>query len=361
MNIFLDTNIIKKAHFFRANNAQIFLKAAKLLGLKIIIPEVVIDEVFGNYRKTLIEKIDKFNAATKDLLSVIDNQKIQEFNNKELEVEAKYTEYKLWFRKLVEDNNVKILNYPDVTCQDIVQNSNESKKPFNNKGIGHKDFLIWKTICTFTTYSKPNELIFFITNNHKDFAEEGGSKTGSECEIHPELKTQLPEESPEVMIYLDLESFIKRQITPLLDGVTLEETVVISQKVNERVEDSLLEKLEYYTLYQLEGVPFADLSIGMVGPHKVFDTEIKIIDGDEILINIEGAVDLEIFGFMDKSDYYSEKTDVYISDPNWNSHVMEVSTSITTPFELLFSYSKVKDEFTGVDLILMDEISEIDY
>ena len=47
--IFLDTNIFIDAGYFRAAGAQAFLRTCRFAGFDLALPEVVLDEVRGNF------------------------------------------------------------------------------------------------------------------------------------------------------------------------------------------------------------------------------------------------------------------------------------------------------------------------
>ena len=64
---------------------------------------------------------------------------------------------------------------------------------------------------------------------------------------------------------------------------------------------------------------------------------------------------------MDKHEYYSEDfkdAGIYISDRDWNDHVMAVSSTIETPFELKLFYSPESKAVTGHSLTLPEEIED---
>jgi hypothetical protein len=68
---------------------------------------------------------------------------------------------------------------------------------------------------------------------------------------------------------------------------------------------------------------------------------------------------LEVEGYMDKHEYYAEdfdESEIFVSDPDWNDHMMEVSTTINTPFELRMVYSLEKGEVVSHSLELPEEI-----
>ena len=55
--IYLDTNIILNESYFRSHFSQAFLKACALLKIDVVVPDIVIDEVLGNYPLTLKSRL----------------------------------------------------------------------------------------------------------------------------------------------------------------------------------------------------------------------------------------------------------------------------------------------------------------
>jgi hypothetical protein len=47
-----------------------------------------------------------------------------------------------------------------------------------------------------------------------------------------------------------------------------------------------------------------------------------------------------------------------VSDPDWNDHVMAVSSTIETPFEVRLYYSPADKQISGHDLVLLEEVED---
>ena len=94
----------------------------------------------------------------------------------------------------------------------------------------------------------------------------------------------------------------------------------------------------------------------MCGGATIEDKELRKID-DELVLTVSGTVPIEVEGYMDKHVYYSEDDfeDVHVSDADWNDHVMQVSTTVETAFELSLIYSPQSKSVVGYSLTLPNE------
>jgi hypothetical protein len=98
----------------------------------------------------------------------------------------------------------------------------------------------------------------------------------------------------------------------------------------------------------------------VVGAATIEQRDLKKID-DEIVITVSGTVPLEVEGYMDKHVYYSEDfkdEDIYVSDGDWNDHVMAVSMTVETAFEVRLFYSPDEQKVIGHSVTLPQEIHD---
>lgn len=355
MRIFIDTNIIFKADFFRSTTAQSFLKAAKFLEIEVIIPDIVIDEVNGNFSKELPEKLTKFKKSYKELTELID---INEIN---INISEKIKEYEDWLDTLLEEYEVTRLPYPKVSLKTIVTESYKKKKPFKDNGDGHKDYLIWETIKQYIAEKNNDPDTFFLTNNVKDFCYKKGE---DDWPLHNHLLDQIPDDKTAPEIHRVFKDFFDTKIAPQLEGVELKSVHELTQpELYAKAQKIIESDLQDYSAYGFEGLSFCN----EVTILSAFDTnptyiELKEVNDEEILITICGSVSIEANGFIDKHDYCSgiehDNIDINVIDGNWNDHVMFVSQVINTPFEVSLSYSKEEKGITGHSIELPEEIMD---
>lgn len=347
MNIYIDTNAIIEENFFRSAYGPSLLRAAHFLGLKVYIPAIVVDEAKENFSRRLREKLRSYNKSFKELKSLI------EIESSEIDIDEKIEEYQFWLDKVLDDYGVVILSYPEVPLKDVVAESYKGKKPFKDSGEGYKDFLVWKSIQKNIKESTSSNKNYFITNNTKDFCE----NTQGVNVLHRDLLDGLEvERKPEV--YTHLKQFFNEKILPQLQGIELADIPELSKEsVEDEVQKILEEELSSYSAHGFEGVPFGNEVVAhLVSEAEIGNITLKKIDEDEVLITATGTVEVEVDGFMDKHEYYSEDyEELSLVDGDWNDHMVAVSYTLQVPYELALSYSKDAKKITENSLSLPTE------
>ncbi|WNO53178.1 PIN domain-containing protein [Stakelama saccharophila] len=348
--IFIDTNIIYTENFFRPPWVKSFLKACDILQISVVIPEVVVDEVKGNFLKEIVERYQTFQKSEKYLGRLV------ELNPNHLDITSISAKFNIFFDQLLDEHGVIVAPYPDISLKEIVKKSYEQPKPFKEGGEGHKDFLIWETVKCHILDASTSGSNILLTNNIKDFSKDDKKEKNT---LHPDLATQIEPNALRPSIHLSMKAVLDAEIMPLLEGVEIQDIPSLGQPDIEHITDSLLgDDLPQRTAFGIEGVPFSnDVSISGVGEAKIESVKLAKAD-DQIVINIAGTVEIEVDGFIDKFDFYhaEEMSGVSVWDHNWNDHVAAVSTSIETPFELSVFYSLDNNKVVSHEIVLTDEI-----
>ncbi len=347
-SVFLDTNIIIGAGFFRSAYAEGFLKGAKFRGIEVLIPEIVIDEVKGNFASDVTELFNEYKRNHKHLGKFMDMPDLN------IILDAKIDEYNNFFDKLLDDHDVIILDYPKTSSKELVVKSYEANKPFKATREGHKDYLIWQTIKECCEKHPDDVDNFFITDNKKDFCKKMQDGTFT---LHPDLATSLANIEGVPNVLSSLKDFFDLKLKPFLKTVNPKDIPNID--IEEYVKNTLNTDLLYYTALGFEDLPFgSDVSIVYVEDIPVVNKpELSEVDENDILINTSGTVLVNVSGFIDKMDYYAEDDDsIDVDDSDWNDHVMSASKCIEIPFELAISYSKKDKKITDYTIHLPTEL-----
>jgi hypothetical protein len=256
-------------------------------------------------------------------------------------------------------HGVVVTPYPDVSPKELVQQSYALKRPFKDSGEGHKDYVVWKSILAHLKGEESNLPNIFLTNNTNDFCDTDGD--GKHI-LHPDLSEQIDSPAHRPSVYTSIKSAFETELSPHLEGMTLNDIPDLGpNEIDAKVEEFLLEDLPGRSAYGLEGVPFSnEITISSVGSHSIDSIALKRVN-DEVIISVIGSVEVEVDGFIDKSDYYmseSEDQDMYVVDGNWNDHVMMVSSTVETTFEMTIFYATESGEVTGHEIALPDEIQD---
>jgi hypothetical protein len=360
--VFLDTNIFMNERFLKSADAQAFLKACKLLNISVAIPDVVVDEVKGNFPRTLSDRLASHMKTYKELAKIID------VDEPDVSIEGKTDEYNDWLDSFLKEDGIGIIPYPNITPKELVLKSYENVKPFKSTGEGHKDFMIWESIKSHIKGNVTAEPYYFLVNNPTDFCVEKLNKTDNEKSkdkewiLHPELATQFEDQAQVPTVFVTIGKFFDAIILPKLEGITIDQVPHLTiDEIDDMTTEILEKELSGYTAYGFLGVPFSnEVYANVVGETAIEDRELRKID-DGIVIVVTGTVLIEVEGYMDKHAYYSEEfedSEIYVIDGDWNDHVMAVSSTVDTPFELKLFYSPETETVTGHSLTLPDEIHD---
>lgn len=352
--VYVDTSVAINEAFLHSPYSVPFLKACGILQYAVVIPQIVVDELKGNYPKRLQEKIDAYQKSAKELGKLVD------LNAPTIDPVEAAEKFNDWLDDLILENGIRVAPYPEIPTKELVEQSYAFKKPFKESGEGHKDYILWKTILADVLGGQANPPHLFLTNNTKDFCElndEGSSV------LHMDLAKQVENPAHRPRVYTSMKGAFDAELSPNLEGITLSDVPDLGiDEINEIVANVLLDDLPQRSLFGLEGVPFSnEITISSVGSHAIDDITLKKVD-DEIIINVSGTVQVELDGFIEKSNYYLhehyEESSMYVVDGDWNDHVMWVSSTTDTPFDMTIFYSGQTSTVTGKEISLPDEIED---
>lgn len=348
MRIILDTSVIVREGYFRSGMMRALLKAAHFMEWKVLMPDVVWDELLGKAKKEIAKRAATYDKAAREL-NAITGKTIEP-----VDAASEFGDYEDWLAEEMEKFGIDFLPYPATTTKELVTKSYAGEKPFKENGDGHKDYLIWKSIVECLHNQQAATPTYFLTNNKKDFCTDGAPPIA----LHPNLASQLPE-GQSVNVYLDVGSFFDELVAPHLKGLNINQ---IPDDLANRAIELIESNLTDYSAFGFEGVPIQNEAlITVVDNAEIVKREVQSLDDDEVLVTFYCEFDAEISGFMEKSEYYSGDHDVDVWDSDWNDYVMAVSTSARLPVRVSFTYSKSEGGITGSDVDLPTEYSEIDY
>lgn len=351
--IYLDTSVAINESFLKSPFAEAFLKACAILQHTVVVPEIVLDELKGNFPKKVHEKSLPLLKAANDLGKLI------KFDVPKIVIDEAKSNYNEWMDSLVETYGIVVAPYPDIPPKELVEKSYALKKPFKESGEGHKDYVVWKTVVGEITKETATPPFIFLTNNTKDFCDIDAA--GNHI-LHSDLSSQIDDPARKPRVYTSIKGAFDAELSPSLEGLAIDDIPTLGEHdIYSMVGEFLLEDLPRRSLYGLNGIPFNDeVSISSIGEHTVDFVSLKKV-ADEVVITVNGNVEVEADGFIDKFNFYhleDGKADVFVVDGDWNDHVMLVSSTVQTPFELTVFYSTIKHEVTGRDIVLLDEIED---
>jgi hypothetical protein len=167
----------------------------------IIVPKIILDEIKGLYRNTLIERIQKHNKTTDNInLSLI--SKKDHLPLSRIDVEYQCKKYISFVKRRLKITSSQILPYNNKYLPQIAKRAINRLKPAGDDGQGFRDVLIWLTIRDYCCSTVEKQIIF-IGNNHKDFASDDKN-----C-LHDQLKKECDKLGIQIHYYRNIKDFIE--------------------------------------------------------------------------------------------------------------------------------------------------------
>ncbi len=293
MKILLDTNIFFSDFRLRGNAFRVLFEAAERLGVQLLIPQVVIDEVVGKFHssaKEILVQAEKVNIQSERLFA-----KKHFPETEKLEIDELSKQYRKFLQKSLENVGAVILPYPRVGHKKIARRAIQHRKPFKENGTGYRDTLIWFSILDHIKLE--GEQIILITKNIKDFGEQA---------IFPDLREDLEtfglaEDS--VTIINSLEQFNSTHVIPRLEQlkemIRKFDTGSIEEfSIEDWIKTSLKNELEAYELGDVfVGIEqgHADIRISeLKNVNKIKFDDVRLLPSGDLLVFVTSNVTADI-------------------------------------------------------------------
>ncbi len=161
--VVIDSTALVADFKLRSEAMRGLLERAKAKQVHLVVPEVVVREVVGAYRRATTELV----ADTGRLLG---KARRLDLDLHELEIDGEETgrAYERWLRSTLDDLGASIRQPPEVPHLDLVDRAIARRKPFSSDGKrGYRDALIWETVLEVAR----DQQVVLLTNNTDDFSE----------------------------------------------------------------------------------------------------------------------------------------------------------------------------------------------
>jgi len=166
--VVLDTSIFCRDFLLRGKAFQILLESLKCVPARLCVPEILLDEVVAKYSEALEERVRAFATAQRRLAGLLLDSPAT--GGPALDVGDAVCSYEIHVKARLLEAGAKILPYPNEPHKRVVEHALLRKKPFNQKGQGYRDYLIWITLRT-EMYLAPEETVVLVTGNTLDFCD----------------------------------------------------------------------------------------------------------------------------------------------------------------------------------------------
>lgn len=202
MNIVLDSNIYRRDILLKSKDFEIMLDYLKKTTSSLIVPQIILDEITGLYKRTLNDRVNTYKSSFQNLqLTLASETKLKDDNSIEIESEA--LSYIKFLRSKLKIHDVNILPYDNSYLPVIAKRAINRQKPSGEKGQGFRDTLIWLTIVDYCKNSN-NKQVIFISENTEDFGD--SDKTS----LHDSLKEECKSNNIEIHFYKSMKEFVEK-------------------------------------------------------------------------------------------------------------------------------------------------------
>lgn len=355
MILSLDTNILFKDFHLEGTQFSVLLESKDDLGIKLKIPQLVIDEAVNKHGEHIANDIKKLKNATSKLEKKLKRPISDNFDfpNPTLEKE----EYRKYLNSKLALHNVEIIEAPELSINQIIQRDLDRKKPFSNSS-GYRDYIIWRTFAKLGKISS-QEKIVFISNNKSDFAEDE--------QFHAELIEELEELNilnPRRFEYFtSLKEFNDEYILPQLTKVEdinkeLSDRGIDSLDLHNWVKNNLNNILTRKELLEVG----ADLKPGigesgiptLVSPPEIGEEKFYKLSNSDYALRFEITLDVEYDIDFENEDFMgSLKVRRIFGENVWGSTTVEWNNTFNIVLEIVIDAKS--GDVKNFDLISIDK------
>jgi hypothetical protein len=288
MLIFIDSNIFFNNWYLDNANFKSFLNYIDKTDSKILISEIVCDEIDNKFMSelaTLKKNIETGINRSKQLL------------DKSIELDLSLFNMDYSLKKVITKKTEKaiFIPYNDISNSTLVKRAIKRIKPFQDKDKGFRDTLIWLSIIKHLEKINGNENVVIINNNSSDFF------TKDKTDLHSDLKNDIKVSKIEntFKVYKSINDFISDKVEAEHQNIKIDDFLEKYIYPNEEV---IEQQIEYHI--EFESIQwFNDLlresSPDFKNVNYISDYNFSIIEGIE---------DLELlnWSFLDKDSIYAE-------------------------------------------------------
>lgn len=312
MFIIPDTSALFGDYFFKNKFLEKIsdVKIYRKYKLDLVVPEIVLDELYYQYHTKIGQKITSFKEINKMLLHK-KKEKLEQLKLEECSNEYHDYIYGIWNYL-----NRNVLPYPKIDHKKVVERYGLGLKPFKptenerEKERGYKDYLIWRTIVEFiASHKDDNEDFCLITANNTDFCDNNGN-------LHKELADEL------VTLGIDMSRLkIKRDFYAFYKDVIQSQFVEISKDFTDIDLAELIESEIYKESNIREQIINEIEFLGDTSSYKepsiqtyeyVETLELTSLNVSQATKNDEGNLELEIELEVEADvDYWIDITDYF--------------------------------------------------
>lgn len=204
--VILDTTALREDPGLSRTASRVLFAAVGERLLELLVPDVAVREAVNLRQRDIRRAVTEYRSSCHRLVGLGATP-----SELALETETKLVRrYDQVLRSAIESHGGVIGPIPDPSHDLLVDRAIQRRKPFNEKGAGYRDALIWETVLL----AAVNSEVYFVTMNHLDFC--SSMNEGGQGVLHEHLIEDLRQRFiglSRISIYSSLDTLVRNRIT----------------------------------------------------------------------------------------------------------------------------------------------------
>jgi hypothetical protein len=342
MFVVVDSNIFVEDFFLERADLDLMLRESYRETFRLVVPQLVKDETVNKFRERLIGAATEF-AKGHDRL-----RGMRAYAQASLDIDRTLQEYELALDLRLQGAEVLQPGYPTIAHELVVRRSLGRRKPFDLKGRGYRDALLWEHV---TLTARDDETIL-LTHNTRDFADPSDSSA-----LHPDLIADLEELglADKVTLFTNVGDFL---------AAYLSVDTKVEEELRVRLEDEEFRRLvfeqlattfspneagSFVSIPGAEGQEVADVSFSQLDVESAY-----AIDEDDTVFAVElSAMATVIVSFLiSQGDLYAfSDSSIEVHDPAMDDYWALASVERYIRVDVVATYTPETRELGEMSLI----------
>lgn len=249
---------------------------------------------------------------------------------------------------------VEILSLPQVSIPELLDRDLAGKKPFHPSGKGFRDALIWHSVMDLLSREGSDTVVYLVTDNSDDFRHGEG--------LHPDLQEDTDGLGGHLRLVRGLEELVGNEpISSLIAELAatdeqlqlflaraaqLDPDEYSTTSIGGLIHDALVAAASELIGEEIQsgddewgsGPDFSEVAIPRLDSPTIVHVETRpntaewdtyeTYEEETLLIRASIAADVELEGFVYKSDYIGMEDEVTVIEFDWNDHMSFVAASV---------------------------------
>jgi hypothetical protein len=324
--ILIDTSALHSDPTLDRPYGRLLLAAARSNEVDLVLPEVVVLEAVNLFRERLEQASRSIRKAQREFQSLgVDF-------TPELPDDGTVDAYEQALRARLGDVGARVPRPPDVAHLDLAARAVAKRKPFDGKGRGYRDTLIWLHALE----EAHGDDVVLVTANVNDFAAE--DRVALAPELADDLEAAgLPRDR--VRLADGLHTVVRDHVEPSVQALTrltalLDEPAFKNQILDAVTESLLYKEVEAPEDADLRTLDVRDVQIDAVQEVRDIEIDEAYEDGELLAFNVGGTLVAEADFYPFKYEIAgADVPEVTVHDWDWNESVVHASKTLEFGFE----------------------------